>query len=272
MSVGHYENFPVASALVPPRLRPAVTAIYWFARTADDFADEGELPPADRLSRLDAYRHGLARIAAGEPVDDPVLARLARALRVHQLPLQPFHDLLDAFSQDVVKHRYASFEELLDYCRRSANPVGTLMLHLADAATPRNLALSDAICSGLQLANFWQDIALDWRKGRVYLPQDAMRRFGVDERHIAEQRADAAWRRLLAFEVARARAMLLSGAPLARSVGGRFGFELRLVVEGGLRILRRIDLRGGDVFRHRPVLRGADWLAMLWRACARFPG
>lgn len=272
MAVGHYENFPVASALVPSRLRPAVIAIYWFARTADDFADEGEIAPAERLARLDAYRRGLDQIAAGDPVPDPVLAQLASALREHRLPLRPFHDLLDAFSQDVVKHRYASFDELLAYCRRSANPIGTLMLHLVGAATPRNLALSDSICSGLQLANFWQDIALDWRKGRVYLPQDAMRRFGVGETHIAEQRADAAWRQLLAFEVARARAMLVSGAPLARSVGGRFGFELRLVVEGGLRILKRIDRRGGDVFRHRPVLRGADWIAMLWRACARFPG
>jgi phytoene synthase len=271
MPVDHYENFPVASWLLPGRLRPAVAAIYWFARTADDFADEGEVPPGERLARLGAYREQLRRLAAGEPATDPVFARLGAAVRAHRLPMQPFHDLLDAFCQDVVKHRYANFDEVLGYCRRSANPVGLLMLHLAGAATPRNVGWSDAICSGLQLANFWQDVALDWRKDRVYVPQDSLARFGVGESHIAEGRADDAWRALLAFEVSRARAMLESGAPLARAVGGRFGFELRMVVQGGLRILERIDRVRGDVFRHRPALRASDWLAMLWRAAARYP-
>lgn len=271
MAVDHYENFPVASVLVPRRVRPAVEAIYGFARTADDFADEGQVPPEERLRRLDGYREALRRLGDGQAATDPLFVRVGAAVRAHGLPLQPFHDLLDAFSQDVLKHRYADFDEVLDYCRRSANPVGRLMLHLFRAATQQNVRWSDAICSGLQLANFWQDVAVDWRKGRVYLPQDSMARFGVSETHVAEARADGNWRALLAFETSRARAMLESGAPLARAVGGRFGFELRLVVEGGLRILERIDRVRGDVFRHRPMLRPPDWLLMLWRAAARYP-
>lgn len=266
MSVGHYENFPVASWLLPRALRPAVAAIYWFARTADDFADEGDAPAADRLAQLDAYRTDLDRIAAGSAPVSPVLARLAPVIAAHALPLQPFRDLLDAFSQDVVKQRYASFDEVLDYCRRSANPVGLLMLHLFRAAGAENVRRSDAICTGLQLANFWQDVAVDWAKDRLYLPQDELARFGVGEAQIAAGRTDDAWRRLMAFQVVRTRAMLEAGAPLARALPGRIGWELRLVVQGGLRILERIDRAGGDVFRHRPVLRAPDWSLMFWRA------
>jgi squalene synthase HpnC len=266
MSVGHYENFPVASVLLPARLRPAVAAIYWFARSADDFADEGEAPPAARLARLDAYRAELGCIAKGATPESPRFVELAGVIRRHALPLAPFHDLLDAFSQDVRKGRYATFAEVLDYCRRSANPVGRLMLALFGATAPADIARSDAICTGLQLANFWQDVALDWRKGRIYLPRDEMARFGVSERHLEEARADAAWQRLMAFQTARTRALLESGAPLARSLRGRIGWELRLVVQGGLRILERIDQARGDVFRRRPALRAPDWLLMLGRA------
>ncbi len=266
MSVGHYENFPVASVLLPARLRPAVAAIYWFARTADDFADEGDDPPEARLARLDAYRAELARIGDGGTPRSPRFVELAAVVRRHTLPLAPFRDLLDAFSQDVRKGRYATFAEVLDYCRRSANPVGRLMLQLCGATGGSDLARSDAICTALQLANFWQDVALDWRKGRIYLPQDDMARFGVSERHLAEARADAAWQRLMSFQTARARALLESGAPLARALPGRIGWELRLVVQGGLRVLERIDRARGDVFRERPVLQAADWPRMLWRA------
>jgi phytoene synthase len=266
MSVGHYENFPVASLLLPRRLRPAVAAIYWFARTADDFADEGERLPAERLAQLDAYRTELARIAAGGVPQSPRFVELAAVIRRYGLPVQPFGDLLDAFSQDVLKQRYRTFDEVLDYCRRSANPVGRLMLRLYGAAAPGDVARSDAICTALQLVNFWQDVALDWRKGRIYLPQDEMARFGVSETHLAEARADDAWQRLMAFQTARARALLESGAPLARALPGRIGWELRMVVQGGLRILERIDRVRGDVFRRRPVLRAPDWPLMLWRA------
>jgi len=266
MSVGHYENFPVASMLLPKRLRPAVATIYWFARTADDFADEGDDPPAERLARLDDYRTELARIDEGLAPQSPRFVELAAVIRHHALPLAPFRDLLDAFSQDVLKRRYGTFDEVLDYCRRSANPVGRLMLRLFGTADPADVARSDAICTALQLVNFWQDVALDWRKGRIYLPQDEMARFGVSERHLAEARTDQAWQGLMSFQTSRARALLESGAPLARTLPGRIGWELRLVVQGGLRILERIDRAHGDVFRHRPALRAPDWPLMLWRA------
>jgi phytoene synthase len=266
VSVGHYENFPVASLLLPAELRAPVAIIYRFARSADDFADEGELCAAERLSRLDGYRAELRRIDAGEPPQEPLFADIARIARVHGLPLALFHDLLDAFSQDVVKPRYASFAELLDYCRRSANPVGRLLLFLFRAATPDNLRDSDSICSALQLVNFWQDVALDHAKGRVYLPQDEMARYGVTDAQIAEARCDRAWRELLAFQIERAGAMLESGAPLGRRLGGRVGLEIRVTVQGGLRILEKLSAAGGDVFRRRPVLEWFDWPLLLARA------
>ncbi len=275
MPVDHYENFPVASVLLPARLREPVEAIYAFARSADDVADEGDAAPQARLARLHDYRLALEATARGERVTDaslaPTFERLGEAIRAHALPVQPLRDLLDAFSQDVGKTRYADFAELRDYCRRSADPVGRLMLHLYGAATSDNVALSDRICTSLQLINFWQDVAIDWRKRRIYIPQDDMRRFGVIEGDIdacsrGERPCDARWRALLAHEVQRARAMMLEGAPLARRLPGRAGWELRLVVHGGLRILERIEAVAYDVFRHRPSLGTADWARLAWRA------
>ena len=269
MPVDHYENFPVASLLLPARLREPVEAIYAFARSADDIADEGDADAATRLAALDAYRGQLDAIAAGGEPDDPMFQRLARSIREWQLPLPLFRDLLDAFSQDVVKTRYRDFDELLDYCRRSANPIGRLLLCLYRAETKHNLHASDAICSALQLINFWQDVAVDWQKSRIYLPSDSMARFGVGEDHVANARSDPAWSALMAFEVGRARKMMLDGAPLARRLPGRIGLELRLVVEGGLRILERIEAVGYDVFGHRPSLGRADWARLVWRATTR---
>lgn len=270
MPVDHYENFPVASVLLPARLRDPVEAIYAFARGADDVADEGEAPPAERLARLDDYRAGLDAIERDEPPPAgplaPMFERLARNIRSHGLPLQLFRDLLDAFSQDVVKTRYADFAELTDYCRRSANPVGRLLLQLYDVADADNLACSDRICTSLQLINFWQDVALDREKRRIYLPADEMSRFGISEDHIEHGRVDAAWCALMDFQVQRARAMMRAGAPLARRLPGRIGWELRLMVLGGLRILERIEAVGYDVFRHRPTLGKTDWPLLAWRA------
>jgi phytoene synthase len=267
MSVGHYENFPVASVLLPRRLRPAVGAIYWFARSADDFADEGDLPAADRLARLDAYRAALRGIAAGQPAGDPLFARLALAIREHGLALQAFHDLLDAFSQDVVKRRYASFGEVLDYCRRSANPVGRLLLHLFKRTSDSDLRSSDAICSALQLINFWQDVDIDYAKdNRVYLPQDEMARFGVTEGHLHERLCDDPWRSLMEFQVGRARSLMLSGSGLGKTLPGRIGLEIRATIQGGLRILEKIERAGYDVFRRRPRLGALDWPVRLLRA------
>jgi phytoene synthase len=264
--VDHYENFPVASLLLPRRLRDPVEVIYRFARSADDIADEGEASAAMRLERLADYQAKLLVIQLGGAPEDPLFAEVARIAREHALPLGLFGELLDAFAQDVVKSRYADFGELLDYCRRSANPVGRLLLHLFKRTSETQLRQSDAICSSLQLINFWQDVALDWAKGRVYLPQDEMRRHGVGEAHIAEQRCDAAWRALLASLCARARALMLEGAPLARALEGRARWEIALTVQGGLRILDKIAAAGYDVFRRRPRLAWRDWPLLAWRA------
>jgi squalene synthase HpnC len=262
VSVAHYENFPVASRLVPGPLRSAVVAIYAFARAADDIADEGTDPASVRLSKLDFYVAQLERIARGDAPAEPPFAELAAAIERHALPLQPFHDLLSAFRQDVLKSRYANFGEVLDYCSRSANPIGALLLHLYAVRDAEQIRHADAICSGLQLANFWQDIAIDWQKGRVYLPADEMSQFGVGEAQIAQGRCDLSWTRLLEFQVARTRAMLEAGRPLTRALPLRLALELKFIIAGGLRILSAIDAVKGDVFRQRPRLRGRDWAMM----------
>lgn len=266
MPVDHYENFPVASVLLPKRLQRPIEAIYRFARTADDIADEGDAGPAERLAGLAEFNAQLDLIERNAPVHGPIFAPLAREIAEWKLPIQLFRDLLDAFSQDVVKPRYANYAEVLDYCRRSANPVGRLLLHLVDRATPENLTRSDAICSALQMANFWQDVAIDWKKDRVYLPQDDLARFGISEAQIAEGRTDAAWAALIDFQTDRTRTLMLSGAPLVRELPGRMGWEIRFTVQGGLRILERTRLARGDVFRHRPTLGATDWLLLAGRA------
>lgn len=266
MSVGHYENFPVASVLLPSGLRHPVSVIYRFARTADDFADEGDLTPAQRLALLDRYRDQLRRLESGATLDDPLFDDLRAVVLAHRLPVRPLRDLLDAFSQDVTKLRYASFAEILDYCRRSADPIGRLMLHLYGKASEQHVAWSDSICSALQLVNFWQDVAIDFAKDRIYLPQDEMARFGVSERQIAAGDAGGGWAALMAFQIERTRAMLERGAPLALALPGRIGLEIRTVVQGGLRILEKLERARGDVFRRRPVLRAWDWPLLLGRA------
>ena len=260
MSVAHYENFPVASLLLPAPLRAPVAVIYRFARGADDIADEGDDAPQERLRKLEEFRRQLGAPAA------PLFEDVARIVAEHALPRQLFGDLLDAFAQDVTKARYADYAELLDYCRRSANPVGRLLLHLFKRTSATDLQRSDAVCTALQLINFWQDAALDYAKGRIYLPQDEMARHGVTERHLVEARCDDAWRALMAFQVQRTRALMLSGAPLGRALPGRVGLEIRATVQGGLRILEKLERAGYDVFRRRPVLRGFDWLLVAARA------
>ena len=259
--MGHYENFPVASLLVPARLREPIRVIYRFARSADDFADEGEDPPDVRLRKLAEYRRQLAAPA------EPLLREVAKIIREHELPVELFADLLDAFAQDVTRKRYASFAEVMEYCRRSANPVGRLLLHLFKRTSERDLQDSDAICSALQLINFWQDIELDYAKDRrVYLPQDEMARFGVTERHLAEKICDRAWEHLLQFQTQRTRALMLSGAGLGQRLPGRIGLEIRATIQGGLRILEKMERAGYDVFRRRPRLRPFDWPLVFLRA------
>ena len=268
-SVDHYENFPVASFLLPRALRGPVAAIYWFARTADDFADEGQRSATERLALLAGYQEELAAIAAGRPTDHPIFVRLRPVISEFGLPLQLFRDLLDAFAQDVVKTRYADYAELIDYCRRSADPVGRLLLHLFRTSDDNQLRQSDAICSALQLINHWQDVAIDIRKnddGRIYLPADEMLHYGVSAEQLRAGVCNPAFRQLMQFQVGRARALMLSGAPLGRALPGRIGLEIRTIVAGGLRILDKIEAADYDVFNHRPRLTASDWPRLLFRA------
>jgi squalene synthase HpnC len=266
MPVEHYENFPVASILLPRHLREAVEIIYAFARTADDLADEGDAAPETRLEALSAYEAQLDLIAQGAPTSGALFRDLARIIGKFHLPLSPFYDLLSAFKQDVATLRHENYTALRDYCRRSADPVGRLMLHLYRAASEDNLARSDAICTALQLINFWQDVAVDWEKQRIYIPLEDLQTFNVSEAQISSKTVDQNWRQLMRFEIERARTLMLSGAPLALHLSGRIGWELRLVVQGGLRILEKIESADYDIFHRRPRLGKADWARILWRA------
>ena len=281
-SIDHYENFPVASWLCPANLRPPIAAIYHFARTADDLADEGPAPPAQRLQALADYREQL-RQACAEPSApagpahswDPrwqaVFAPLQLAIAQHRLPASLLHALLDAFVQDVEKTRdgtgYASMAELLDYCRHSAHPVGRLLLHLYGVTEAQALAQSDAICSALQLINFWQDPSVDLPRGRNYFPHDWMTQYGVSPADLLAPVQSSAVTQLLQGLANHARQRMLQGAPLVHRVPGRAGWELRLVVQGGLRLLDRIDAIGYTTLCQRPTLRRWDYGVMLWRAC-----
>jgi squalene synthase HpnC len=270
--VEHYENFPVASWLCPPRLRRPIAAIYWFARTADDLADEGDASAEARLAQLAAYREELAGVLAGRPAArwPEVFGPLGAATRGFDLPPQPLFDLLDAFRQDVEKTRdhagYADRAELLDYCARSANPVGRLLLHLYGVSDPAALARSDAICSALQLINFWQDLGVDVPRGRYYLPAQDCIAHGLDplapSTWARHPNASALVRSLCAWS----RELMLAGAPLVHRVPGRAGWELRLVVQGGLRILDRIAALEYATLQRRPKLRARDVPVLLWRA------
>jgi hydroxysqualene synthase len=269
VSVDHYENFPVASVLCPARLRPAVRSIYAFARTADDLADEGDATPEARLRDLADYRRDLDAMVAGTPISArwrPVFTALRAAIDKHALPVSTLTDLLSAFEQDVVKQRYADRAELLDYCRRSANPVGTLLLHLYERDDAQSLARADAVCTALQLINFWQDLGVDTRRGRLYVPLTDCDRHAVHTDELLMQRDSPRVRALMADMVAWAFDLMCSGAPLASELPGRAGWELRLVVQGGLRVLEKIKRNDHDCLRHRPILRFADAPLMLWRA------
>lgn len=271
--VTHYENFPVASLLCPPRLRQPIAAIYAFARAADDLADEGDAGSDERLADLRAYRAELHAVAAGAapaPRWAAIFGPLQAVLRSHALPVPLLDDLLDAFLQDIAKTRdgatYADRAELLDYCRRSANPVGRLLLHLYGVQDGAALAESDAICSALQLINFWQDLSVDLPRGRHYLTDADCAAHGVDRAQLAAGRRSPATDALVMDCAAWARATMLSGAPLVHRLPGRIGWELRFVVQGGLRILDKVEALHGGSLLARPVLRAADGPRLLWRA------
>lgn len=267
MSVDHYENFPVASVLCPPALRPAVVALYHFARTADDLADEGDATAPERARDLRDYRADLAAVVAGRTPSrrwERVYLPLAREM--HRLQPALLHDLLDAFEQDLNPPRYRDRAQLLDYCRRSANPIGRLLLGLYGVRDAVSLRRSDAICSALQLINFWQDFSRDGPRGRLYVPQDDLDRHGVTAAAVLGGEDGPAARALVADLCGWARALMLEGAPLALTLPGRAGWELRLVVQGGLRILDKIAARNFDSLRHRPALGLTDAPRLAWRA------
>lgn len=262
----HYENFPVASFALPKALRRPVAVIYAFARAADDFADEGDLTADERLQRLDDYRSKLTACARGAPATDPVFVALGDVLLRHALPVQLFHDLLTAFTMDVTTTRYATFDDVLHYCRHSANPVGRLLLHLYGHDSEINLRQSDAVCTALQLINFWQDLGQDYdENNRIYVPLEDIERFGVNEEQFAKKITGRALRNLMDFQIQRARELMESGAPLGRRLPGRLGFELRLTIETALSILAALQRNSHDAFA-RPRLTKRDWLRGIWRA------
>lgn len=271
--ITHYENFPVASWLCPAALRPPIAAIYAFARTADDMADEGDASPAQRLEQLQDYRLELHAIAKGQPPQPrwaTIFIPLQYQLQQWQLPVHLLDDLLSAFVQDVAKTRdqtsYADRAELLDYCRRSANPVGRLLLHLYGVHDDQALAQSDAICSALQLINFWQDLSKDIPRGRHYLTDADCARFNVSRTQLNALQLTLDIQRLIASNTAWARTLMQQGAPLVHRLPGRIGWELRLVVQGGLRILDKVQAQQGHNLHTRLTLHKTDVARMLWRA------
>ena len=271
--VSHYENFPVASWLCPPRLRPPIAAIYHFARTADDIADEGNAPAAQRLADLQTFRADLHAIAQGLAHSGRwplVFDALAPQLRAFALPMPLLNDLLSAFMQDVVYNDsgrwYENDRELLDYCARSANPVGRLLLHLYGIHDAHSLAQSDAICSALQLINFWQDLSRDIPRGRYYLPLDSLAAHDLVQQDLLALRQTPNATELIAAHTHSARVLMHKGFNLPLQVPGRAGWELRLVVQGGLRILERIGQQGYTTLSTRPSLSKWDVAVMLWRA------
>lgn len=269
VSVDHYENFPVASVLCPPALRPAITAIYHFARTADDIADEGDADTATRLADLAAYRRDLMALATGalpSPRWAQVFGPLARQIEQHTLPIPLLADLLDAFAQDTRNPPYPDRAELLNYCRRSANPIGRLLLHLYGVGDAQALQRSDAICTALQLINFWQDLSVDGPRGRHYVPESDREHHGVPLADLAGSRDSPSTRRLVRDLCDWARGLMQQGAPLVHQVPGRAGWELRLVVQGGLRILEKIAAMDHAALAHRPTVGATDLPWLLWRA------
>ena len=262
----HYENFPVASLVLPERLRQPISVIYAFARTADDFADEGTLDQKERLYKLDEFHHKLNQIESGvNPTGDLLFLALADTISTHHLPISLFKDLIFAFRQDVTKVRYSTYQDVLFYCKHSANPIGRLLLHLVDAATPDNLTKSDAICTSLQIINFLQDIGQDYdENNRIYLPQQEMQHFNVNEDHFRNKCADDNFRSFIQFQIQRTKILMLTGAPLGLAMPGRFGWQLRIMINSGIKVLELLEIQTQNYFS-RPRLKFNHWMNILWR-------
>jgi len=262
----HYENFPVASVLLPKKLRNPVAAIYAFARKADDFADEGSLDNKTRLAKLNAYEKELDSIEQGITSRDPVFIALAHTIKKHELPVLQFRKLLSAFKQDVTKHRYDNFEEILDYCDRSANPVGHLLLALVGKNNESLLKLSNAVCTGLQLTNFLQDISVDYKIGRIYMPMDEMKNNNIDETFIRDKKFNPDWQNFINLQLARTRSLLTDGFPLGSHLDFRLGNEIKLTVSGGLKVLDRLVKINQGQFLYQARLNFFDWNLVIFNS------
>ena len=267
MARGHYENFPVASRFVPARLRPYVWAVYAFARSADDFADEARYA-GRRAEALGFWDDQLDRCFHGE-AEHPVFIALRETIDKCDIPIQPLKDMLTAFTMDLSVNRYATFEQLRTYCAHSAHPVGRLVLYIFDYRDPSLHNYSDDLCTALQLANFWQDVGVDLQKDRIYLPEEDRKHFGVSDEALYARIVTPQFRDLMRYEVARARALFERGRPLIDKVGSDLGFELAMIWNGGMTILDKIEAVGYDVWRRRPTLNAADKARMVARAATQ---
>lgn len=279
MSVDHYENFPVASFLLPAKLRPAVKNIYAFARTADDIADEGSATFAERSKQLQSWQKAIYALFIEQDYQSylnndeiKIFTRLEQTIHEYKLPIEPFIDLLSAFEQDLSVKTYNNRADLLHYCQRSANPVGLLMLHLYQAATTENIEQSNAICTGLQLVNFCQDISIDFAKQRCYIPLEDLAQYNLDLYQLkqvcntAPQQLSKPWQALIKDQAIYAKQLLLQGAPLAWRLSGRIAWELRLVIHGGLRVLEKLAQQQYNPFAIRPMIAKQDRYLLCWRA------
>ena len=272
LSRRHYENFPVASFLLPKELRRPVSVIYAFARTADDIADEGNDDTETRLKKLNVYRHRLEQIDEKGITDseDPIFLALADVIKHHKIPCTLFDNLLTAFIQDVNKTRYQNFEQVLDYCQYSANPVGRLLLHLNGHTDDTMLAKSDAICTALQLINFYQDVAQDYtEQNRIYLPQDELKSADVDEQQLAGRQNTSTLAPLLRRQYKRARNTMAAGSTLGNSLNGRFGWEIRAIVLGGATILNKLERQSGSAMLSRPRLSRSELIMLMINSASK---
>ena len=267
MKVNHYENFPVGSLLIPTQLRVPVRQIYHFARTADDIADEGNASNSERLEALLIYENNFRDHLEKNKKENHLFLALGKTIEKHNLPKALFFDLLHAFKQDVTKMRYETFNDLLHYCKHSANPIGRLILHLSKDVSPANLHMADQICTSLQIINFLQDIKIDYDKNnRIYLPKDELSRFKINENHINSAILDHLWVEFMDFQICRVQKILDEGEPLGSKIGGRLGLEIKVITLAAYEILKKLRNINGNIFSQRPILKKTDWPMILVKA------
>lgn len=264
VATSHYENFPVGSKLIPKKIRPYFFVLYAFARRADDFADEKSFAN-NRLDYLEDWREMLFKCVERR-VNHPVFLALGETIKTFKIPIELLDDLLSAFKMDVKIKRHPKFENLLFYCKHSANPVGRLVLYLFGKTDPDYFKLSDYICTALQLANFWQDVAVDLDKGRIYIPQEDFEKFEYPEVDLLARKCTPQFQKLLAFQVQRTKKLFRMGSALPEKVGGRLGMELRCVILGGMKILEAIENIEYNTIEQRPTLSKKDKFKIIWHS------